>query len=239
MNDNIRRCLKNVVSLDGWIGSFAEEDKANVHVDVVFREALFGESADDKVTFKHALKRAEVFLVVGYQDPIKIVRSTVEKSAEATANSKLSKQGLSGRLDANAQVKASQKTTKSTEQAIKEFVVQNFTDGSTPAWEINQSDGKPMKDAPWDANDAPGLKVKHKTTTSTKEQLTVKLELRCRRQDLDIADIQFIDEQKRRRFNIGNHQTQKLVAAEQVIKDELCALGLLRKQRLKAVSTDD
>ncbi len=80
LNDNIRRCLKNVVSLDGWIGEFAEGSKANVHVDVVFREAIFGDKPDNTVTFKLTLQRAEVFLVVGNEDPIKVIRSTISRT---------------------------------------------------------------------------------------------------------------------------------------------------------------
>ncbi len=249
MNDNIKRCLKNVVSLDGWIGEFAGESKADVHVDVVFRDAIFGDKPDNTVTFKLMLKRAEVFLIVGDDDPIKVLRSTIqrtvsdktisrkqestfEQSAEASAGARLFKSGISGEASAKGGIKSSKKTINSTEQAIKEYVVQHFTDGTIPAWEIKRNDGKAMGGAPWNANHEPRLKVKRKPSAGTNEQLTIKLELRCRRQDLVITDIKFIDPKKKSLFNAGKFQTQKLVAAEQVIKDELCDSGLLQNANL-------
>lgn len=244
MNANIKRCLKNVVSLDGWIGEFTDQGKANVHVDVVFRDALFGDKPDHRVTFKITLKRAEVFLIVDDDAPFKIVKSTisrtvsdsitsqkqdsfVEHSGEADAAAKLSKVGLSGGASAKGTVKTSKKTTNSSEKAIREYAIQHFADGASPGWEINRSDGKSMGGAPWDANQEPRLKVKRNHPSGTNEQLTIKLELRCRRQDLVISDIAFIDPKKKSLFNTGNFQTQKLVAAVQVIKDELCDSGLL------------
>ncbi|NOR63529.1 MAG: hypothetical protein GQ535_13670 [Rhodobacteraceae bacterium] len=244
MNDNIKRCLKNVVSLDGWIGEFADEGKANVHVDVVFRDALFGDKPDHTVTFKLTLKRAEVFLLVGDDDPIKVVRSTirrtvsdatisqkqestVEQSGKARAGGKVSKLGVPGHASTEGEINASKKTTNSSKQAIREYVVQHFVDGANPAWDVSRHDGKPMGGAPWDANHEPRLKVKRKPPAGSNEQLAIKLELRCRRQDLVISEIAFIDPKKKSLFNTGKFQTQKLVAAEQVIKDELSDSGLL------------
>jgi len=245
LNDNIRRCLKNVVSLDGWIGAFADDGQAKVHVDVVFLDALFGDQPNHKVSFKLTLKRAEVFLVVDDQDPIKVIRSSiqrtvsnkttsqkqesvVEASGEASADVKVSNKGISGSGQAKAAVKATSKTTKSTEQAIREYVIQHFTDGTIPAWEVRRHDGEAMTGAPWDANAEPRLKIKRKAAEGSSEQLTIKLELRCRRQDLQINDLKFTDTKKKSLFNAGNYQAQKLVAAEQVIKDELCAAGILQ-----------
>lgn len=240
-NSNANRALDQLVSADGWIGEFDEDGRAAVHVDAVFREGHFGADPANIVRFRVSLTRAEVVVCIPGGEPLKVVRSSVrrtpasadrqrtithEATLEGEAQAKLGLTNtLTPDLSANIGGKTSARRTTREEQVetITDYLEQHFNtlDGH-PAWEVQRSDGSPLSGAPWNANDAPRLSVRR---TGDMDQPFLRVEIRCRRQDLRIEGLELKDPEAQKRFWQRDDPDKNRAAAEQVIKEELCKAG--------------
>jgi hypothetical protein len=245
--DNTLRALRQVVSVSGWIAEFADDESANVHIDAVFRTGSFGESADAQVRFKLALKRAEIIVCIPNEEPIKIIKKSIRRIAPSNpgkrtihrqsevklqADTRMGfavETGLSvgGGLEAGTSL--TQQTTDEVSFDLREYIEQHFYDESgRPAWEFSRRDKKQLSGAPLDATDEPVVSVRRSAARNADGgKPTIKIEIRCKREDLHIYDLepkdpatqQFLQNKKNRDFNIA--------AAEQVIKSELAKAGFL------------
>lgn len=240
---NSNKALQQIVSVDGWIGKFDEDGEASVHADVVFREGHFGSTAESTVRFKVYLERAEIVICVPDFGPLRIRRSSIRRTASSTGherNTRIEKE-VTGHLaaDVNADFKSiptgqismggSAKGRKIVSEDriehIADFIEQHFTTPDKhPGWEVENIDKKFLKGSPWNASDAPRLKVKR---NSSAEQPYVRIEIRCRREDLRIEDLELKDPVKQSRFLNRPDPDKNRAAAEQVIKEELVKAGFL------------
>lgn len=244
--DNRTRALSQAVSVDGWITNFDENGIATVHADIVFRTGGFGESPDDKVRFKIALKRAEVILRVPNLEPVKVVKKSVARTVAAKVGKVTSKStkrrglkaGFSALVgkDTSANVSASgdfdnsSERTTETEAELTQFLEQHITtEDDHYGWELQVNpdvEDKYLKGSPWDAVDAPRLELKHQTGEATKTANVV-VEVRCSREDIEILDLEEKDPEKQALFRKKGNKNVNLAAAEQLIKEELFKAGFL------------
>lgn len=112
-------------------------------------------------------------------------------------------------------------------QIVTDFFVQHerTTDGH-PAWEVRNRSGKVLAGNPWDAKLEPRLKVELPSAGIGVEP-TIRVEIRCRGEDLDFGSgIKIKDEKKRGLFSKIHNRDVNLAAAEQLLKKELEKEGL-------------
>lgn len=245
---NAGRALRQVISVDGWIAGFDDDDTATVHADVVFREGKFGADDTDRVRFRLGLKRAEIVLFAPETEPLRIIRASVsrspmqegltqhvthEVSGEARGKAGVSlKAALGAGADFSLEGDARRSITKRRELTEKVIghLEQHFTtiDGH-PAWEVCAIGQGHLTGVPWDAAEAPRLKVKRLAERNADgDKPTVRLEVRCLREDIEIYDLELKEPGKQKWFSRRANRDVNLAAAEQVIKEELLSAGFLR-----------
>lgn len=245
---NSSRALRQVVSLDGWIAAFDGEDTATVHADVVFREGRFGAEQDDKVRFRLSLKRAEIVLIAPESEPLRVIRASVERtparedetrtvtrqtSAEAHGKAGLSlSQTLTpgAELSLGAEAHRSLTTRQELTEKVGGQIEQHFTTlEGHPAWEVRAIGRECLNGSPWDAADKPRLKVKRLAERNVDgDKPTMRFEMRCHREDIEISDLELKDPEKQGWFARRPNRDINLAAAEQVIKEELLSAGFLQ-----------
>ncbi len=245
---NSSRALRQVVSLDGWIAAFDTEDTATVHADVVFREGRFGAEDDDKVRFRLSLRRAEIVLIAPEAEPLRVIRASVERSparegqtrqvthqmsaeAHGKANLSLSKALTPGaELSMGAEAHRSLTTRQELTETVAGHVEQHFTTlEGHPAWEVRAIGCERLDGSPWDAANKPRLRVKRLSERNADgDKPTMRFEMRCRREDIEITELELKDPEKQGWFNKRLNRDVNLAAAEQVIKEELLSAGFLQ-----------
>ena len=206
MDRQTTRALQQVVSLDGWIGTFDADGTASVHADVVFRQGAFGEAADALIRFKIALKRAEIVLRIPGQEPIAVVKESIERSTKNAAGQRkkstqtskkfslASKLGLSRKPTASADADAAYTLQSNEELSFQEevqtYLEQHFTtiDGHA-AWEVKTASELGvayLSSAPWDALEAPRMKVRRSADKGPDgSPPSLIIEVRCTREDIE------------------------------------------------------
>lgn len=250
-NDNRRRALGEVVSLEAWHAPFSKaEKKVDLCVDVAFLSGRLGGEVHSEVWFVLQLRQAEVVVIIPATEPAKIDLNsvsrdtpqieaklsrdqTVRKNARAKVSSKakLGVGGLGATVQAGAEagLESDDRTRISMVEAVKNMrLLYSLSDGH-PRWAISTADDAPLNGRPWDAVKAPRLKVIDTRADRTKGlPPSIQVEVRCRREDLVISDIRLKNIKgvgdRLRRDNPRN----KLVAAEAVIRTRLFEEGLLK-----------
>ena len=245
---NSSRALRQVVSVDGWIAAFDDNHTASVHADVVFREGRFGAEKTDQVRFKLKLARAEIVLIVPDGEPLSIIRSSIQRSpmrapetrsvtretqAETKGEAKLD---ISSSVLPTAQIAAGGAasgrtlTRQELTETVSGVLEQHFsTIEGHPAWEVRTIGCGWLEGAPWDATETPRLNVKRSAERNRDgDKPTLRVEIRCRREDFEITDLELKDSEKQGWFAKRKNRDANLAAAEQVIKEELLSAGFLR-----------
>ncbi|MGR3563853.1 MAG: hypothetical protein ACU0FH_13680 [Heliomarina sp.] len=247
--DNRTRALWEAVSLDGWIGKFDDSGVASVHVDVVFRNGSFGEDPTVPIRFKIALKRAEVVVKIGPDQPLKVIKKSIQReksfadpvqieetvatksTAQAQAISELSADLLKSKIGASGEFSQEKEFQIRQNKSVQRLIQQHFTTpDSHPAWEIKitPASDEYLYGAPWEAEAEPRFSVKRTSDlVPNQEEVTICIEVRCRREDIEILDLEQKDTEKQSRFRRKKNSDVNLAAAEQLIKAELEKAGFL------------
>lgn len=245
---NNLRTLASVISVDGWIAEFDDASLATVHVDLVFREAAFGENSEDKVSFRIKLKRAELILRIPNGEPLSVRRETIARTVESTITEVVTTTASAAAIEGSVAVSAgngcevplsakasgeasgsvSRQTLSETRQSLTNFDIQHFTRESAVGWEITSRSAEPLKGSPWDATASPRFKVKRSSPRNAEgNKPTIKLEVRCRREDIEILELKAKDPAIMKRLMQRAHRDRHLVVAEQMIKDQIAKEGFL------------
>ncbi|WP_199084650.1 hypothetical protein [Bosea sp. ASV33] len=248
-SDNRRRALAEVASLEAWHESFTSSRKAAaLHVDVSFDVGRIGGEEGSGVRFRLALRRAEVVVIIPPGEPASIDPTSVSRdnrsvkvSTQKTVSSKEKRE-----VGANALLKADQHLVKG-RLAAKAFyalggksqtlikIAENATamrirhkldSEGNHCWTIEPSAEQALSGKPWSADKAPRAKVNDdRPKGSPSLAPSVRVELRCRREDLLITDIQ-IDRPGWKALGDPFGRNKEL-AAEAVIRTRLAQAGLL------------
>lgn len=241
---NTDRIVPSGLSVFGWHTKTDADGLTTVHVDVGFRVGKFGGKPTDKIEFEFQLKRAQIVVICGggasakfstmATQPLatKEMTESISESIQKSAHGKVSGSlGVtpSGKVSVDAEMGKTVQTdleTKAT-QIVTDFLVQHekTTDGH-PAWEVKSRTGRVLVGNPWDAKLEPRLKVEMPAAGVGVEP-TIRVEIRCRGEDLDFgAGIRIKDEKKRGLFSSIHNKDVNLAAAEQLLKKELEREGL-------------
>jgi len=244
-SDNHRRTFADVVSIDAWHNNFTEEKStADLHVDVVFGTARLGGESDAPVRFRLSIRNAEIVVVIPNLEPISVDRRSVARdtpdveglvtetrqqttqlSTKGALSSSLSPSSFTAALSIEAAGNADRQTSKKIELSEKirmMIVTQSQTADGDYRWSIAPRLEGNLKGRPWDASKEPRLKlIDQRKDRSKGLPPIVQVEIRCRREDLAIEDLQIKDasiwQTVRSRFGFKN----RMAAAESYIRDRL------------------
>jgi hypothetical protein len=248
--DNRKRALAEVVSLEGWHKGFtATRRTADLHVDVTFAEGRIGEDPASDVRFKMRLKRAEVVVIIPPTEPASVdaasvSRDTPQIKVRATETRTLRQNASGGgelavsasleRARAELKAQGGLSTNRALESAIRISeesqamrVTQMRTADGDHAWVIEPVIGDALDGKPWNAVKRPRLKVKDTRLDRTKGiEPSIRVELRCRREDLEITNVTLKDA-KWTSLATDPFGRNKTLTAEAVIRTRLFQAGLL------------
>lgn len=211
---NRRRAFADVVSIDAWHGDFGDKvRKVDLHADVVFDTARVGGEEESQIRFRLSLKKAEVIVTVPDHEPVAVDKGSVSRDnpvvtgvstrtyeQEKTGRGKASLRGSlrkgvpSANLDLSLEGEARVATKKRidvSEKITLMEVVQSVTGEGNYRWLVSAAGGGKLRGKPWDPVKKPRLKLVDKRTNRSKSlPPSVRVEVKCLREDLLIEDIE-------------------------------------------------
>jgi hypothetical protein len=249
-SDNRKRLFADIVTIDAWHDSFdGSRSSVDLHADVVFGTARIGGELDAPVRFRLSIKRAEVVVVIPESEPLSVDRSSVSRDGPKQAGrvtesfSKEVSAAAKGRIAASvgspgincsggidSEVKADVSSLKKLEVS-REFQLMIVTSSKTGEghyrWIVESGTGETLQGRPWDAKEQPRLKlIDRRKDGSRSIPPVVRVEVRCRSEDLLIEDLRVKDESLwdsvQSRFGFMN----RMAAAKSYISKCLCDEGL-------------
>ncbi|QIP05831.1 hypothetical protein [Bradyrhizobium symbiodeficiens] len=248
--DNRKRAFADVVTIDVWHQSFDEETaSADLHADVVFGTARVGGETDSPIRFRLSVKRAEIVVVIPEAEPVTVDRRSVSRDAPelqgrltqvvertSQANAKgsvaggLSAIGLTGSasVEGNAQTSMSASNRIEVSETIQFMLVtQSKTADGHYRWSAEPRTTKVLRGRPWDGAKEPRLRLIDRRKDRSKGiPPTVRVEVRCRREDLVIEDLVVKDENLWEKIQGRAGFRNRMAAAESYIRDQLSQEGL-------------
>jgi hypothetical protein len=251
--DNRKRAFADVVAIDAWHSPFDEQTAVvDLHVDVVFGTARVGGEEESPVRFRLSVKRAEIVLIIPESEPVGIDRSSVSRDspelpakltevieqsalahAKGAAAGSIGAAGITGSLTAEVGGQANVSSTSKYEvSGIVEFmfVTQSITADGYYRWAVEPKRSGVLQGRPWNAVNKPRLKLIDKRRDRTKRiPPTVRVEVRCRREDLAVDDVEVKDETLWEKIKSKPFFGNKMAAAESYIRDRLAEEGFAIK----------
>lgn len=249
-SDNRKRAFADVVTVDAWHDAFVNGRlSVDLHADVVFGTARVGGDSESAVRFRLSVKRAELVVVIPNSEPVSVdpksvrrehpeqrgqLTETVEEaggahieaSAKGTVSTTAIKAAVSGEAQAQSSISANRRLVLSTDVSGMAITGSKTSEGDY-RWLIKSNNGGALDGRPWDAMKQPRLSLVDKRRERTKGiPPTVRVEVRCRREDLSIEDLEIKDQHLwagvKERLGFQN----RLAAAISYIRDHLSAEGL-------------
>jgi hypothetical protein len=248
---NRQKVFADVISIDAWHDKFSDEtDIVDLHADVVFGAARVGGETDSRVRFRLSIKRAELAVIIPDSEPFAVDKqsvarfgdvTTIAQSLEQTTEVHGSMEGtgslaagltkvsakVGAKLLANAKHTAKEKL-KWTGKRASIIVTYRFHNvEKSDRWSFEPGAGPVLDGRPWDALKSPLLKLVDRRTNRRKGIApSVRLELRCLREDLEIKNIEIknANSWERLKSRLGNEN--RLKAAEAYIRNQLEQTGL-------------
>jgi len=217
-SDNRRRAFADVVTVEAWHDAFGKGiSKVDLHADVVFGTARLGAEIESPIRFRLSVQRAELLIIIPELEPVSVDTKSVSRDTPSfeghlTEIMELSKganakAGVSGSLDvtggraslsSEAAVQVSKRKTKKLElksNVTLMMVTQSKSPEGYYRWLIESNNNGLLDGRPWDATRQPRLKLIDRRSDPSKGiPPTVRVEVRCRREDLIISDLRMKDE---------------------------------------------
>jgi hypothetical protein len=248
--DNRKRAFADAVTVEAWHDDFGSTKSCvDLHADVVFGIARVGGESESPVRFRLSIKRAEVVVIIPDTEPVTVdkksvsrdspqlvgrLTKTMERKMKAGAKGKLSGSispvYLGGSITAEAHTEAglSSSDRLSISGAVRLMLVtQSQTEDGHYRWLVTPQTKGFLEGRPWDPIKEPRLKLIDKRKNRQKGiPPTVRVEIRCRREDLVIDDLTLKDEGLWQSLKEKAGFRNKLAAAESYIRDRLSEEGL-------------
>jgi hypothetical protein len=247
---NRKRAFAEVVTVDAWHKPFGTKNaRVSLHTHVVFGTARVGGEEDSPVRFRLRVKRADIVVVVPPTEPVRVDKASVsrdtpkksgqlteviEKSRSAksvaSGSAKLDKEGIatSATVERSGDSRAATNTKLEITTPFRLFVVtQSQTAEGDYQWRVETETQDALDGSPWDANEEPRLKLVDKRTDPDRGIApSVRIEVRCKREDLIIDDFELKDESLWNKLTGAIAFKNRLAAAESYIRDRLAEEGL-------------
>ncbi|RDL46290.1 hypothetical protein BLJAPNOD_06484 [Ensifer sp. M14] len=250
MLSNRVRIFSELVSVDAWHLPFTEKRLAvSLHADVSFATARMGGEDDSPVRFTVDLKRAELRVIIPETEQLVIDRASIARMEETTTGTQKSKStrkakgavkgGVSLSVDASklmggvsggASGSVERETVEevSLSRKLTGIITSHSIDGEgSNRWSFVPGTERVLSGKPWDAVKNPLMKIKDRRESANKLITpTVRLELFCRREDLDIKNIVLKDSGIFRSAMSRAGFPNRMDAAEAYIRNKLVEEGL-------------
>lgn len=255
VRNNKYRSLGRIAVANAWFDPVPGKGapRYRFHMDVSFREERLGGEESDPVRFRVALLRCEVAVVLPSGetsiviDPRSIASDrpgttvshsyerTNERATKASVDAKIGPSGVSANAKGSASANVSSKNRVTTQGETGLLLGQRSqTEDGSLSWIITRADGSGILDhVVWDAKTEPRFDIVDKRDVSVREreksnQLhpTLRVEIHCRSEDLQIKDIELTDPNERRLITSWSGDKKRRKAAEAYIKRELLQEGL-------------
>lgn len=250
-NNNQARNLSDIVSLEAWHDELTcDLGRSDLHVDVSFMTGRMGGGNDNPVRFKLTLRQAELVVVVPATEPVKVDpksvrRDTRDRKATVTdtykrsgkvegataAKVKLRSTGADVNFEAEGGVSGSASRDHLVEvsETVRSIVaVHGKAADGAHFWTLSPAMGDTLDGRPWDGVQEPRLTlVDTRKADSRSLPATVRVEVRCRREDLEISEIVLTDQKQQGLFKKDPNRRNKLAAAEALIRTRMFEEGLL------------
>jgi hypothetical protein len=239
---NFGRVFEEVVSVEAWHSTFDPvSNLATVHADISFTDAKLGAERDCPVRFTLGLRRAEVSLIIPDREPIAVVQSSIsrqigpmgQKTLEITSGRhadgkaegglSASPHPLNFELSGSVGAMQSTKSVTSLTEKVGPFMVRHFTKDKAQCWEIFTDRGGTLVGKAWDPVLEPRMKVKK--IQDSRLDPSIRIRVRCRREDLAISNLSFKSPREHAGFS-WHSNNNKLAAASAYIKARLVHHGL-------------
>jgi hypothetical protein len=249
--DNRRRTLSEVVSLEAWHKPFSKaHKKVDLHVDVAFLTGRLGGEDTSEVRFVLTLRQAEIIVMVPPGEPLKIDPASVSRDGPTVAikvakghlvtKKTKAKAGVKAKLDSlapslgmtlagEAGIEASDQARLSIVEAVRNMRLQHTLGPDGHRWTVSSVGDRPIEGRPWDPIKRPRLKVVDQREDREKGLSPVlKVEVRCRREDLVISGIELKEPQATSTgWFARKSRVNGDLAAQAVIRSRLAQEGLV------------
>jgi hypothetical protein len=210
-SENRKRAFADVVTIDAWHDSFSKEaSTVDLHADVVFGTARVGGDSQSPVRFRLSVRRAEVIVVIPDSEPVLVDRKSVsrdapemegrltqivERTAQANLRTAASASVSTTRVNASATADAAAQVSRAASEKLEvsatvKFlaVTQSKTADGHYRWQVEPRTDSVLEGRPWDAVKQPRLRLIDQRKDRNKGiPPTVRVEVRCRREDLPIS----------------------------------------------------
>lgn len=250
---NRRRALAELVTAEAWHMAFRDgRTRADLHVDVVFGTGRIGGGDPSGVRFRLSLKRADLVVIIPEHEPAGVDTASVrrdtpketlgkvETKAKVSRSVGLTLSGAAGAstkgvkadalAKANLSLAVSKNRTVTASQTFRGMpVVQNKTPDGAHRWAISPALGEAfLAGRPWDATKVPRLELLDQRAPGSKSMPpTVRVEVRCLREDLEISQIKLDDESAWSLINRRKAAQTRRIAAEAALRTLLAHEGLI------------
>lgn len=249
--ENRDSIFAEVVAVDAWHINMSDgTSRADLYADVVFGTARIGGEEESPIRFRLRIKRAELVVVVPESEPMSVDKASVSRDSPATegrvsrtfetaskagakggASMSVSPTGISATASAEVSGQADASATEKLElsSSVQSMMVtQSRTRDGHYVWLIEPLPRQEsLGGRPWDASKFPRLRlIDNRKDRSVGIPPVVRVEVRCRREDLAVFDLSIKDENLwdvvRNRVGFGN----RMAAAESYIRNCLESQGL-------------
>lgn len=247
--NNRKRAFSDAITVDAWHKPFdGVRTTAELHAHVAFGEARLGYQPGMRISFRLGLRRAEVVVVLPESEGLAVDKASVmRKSTGAAFKGRTVRQHqttttVRGRLSLMLGLKGGKPSVgiganKADRKALKHHietltdapmkVSQSMTTDDEYRWVIESQASGALEGAPWDADKEPRLTLVDLNAGKPRRiEPSVQIEVRCRREDLFISDIEITDRTLLRELPEHKASRRNEVAAECYIRDELLRNGL-------------
>ena len=214
-------------------------------MDVSFLRGKLGEEPTCPVRFELYLKRAEIVFVIPAGEPLRVLQSSVKRELPISVKTEISRNSGSSsaiagsvgidpnkaRFDLSVRAEGEKTGSLSQSQRIDKLEgalawAQSKTSDGDYKWEIAPSFAPNLLGKVWDAVSEPLLKIKQQHVNSTILEAVCRVEIRCRREDLDIRNIQ-VKGGSGFYVSIGGRKSNnKMAAVEAYIRNALSSRNL-------------
>ena len=248
--DNRRRAFSDAVTVDAWHRPFdGERRTASLHAHVAFGEARVGHEPGMRISFRLGLRRAEVVVAIGEGEGLQVERKSVARKSSgssfqgtevrqdhslAAIGGRISlmigldalRSAAGGGMTAKRSKGVKRRSITKTKSAMR--ISQSMTSNDEYRWVIESQSDSVLNGEPWDAAKDPRLTLIDPSVGKPRQiEPCVRIEVRCRREDLVVSDIEIIDKQILKDIPTGTARSRRNeVAAECYIRDELMRRGL-------------
>ncbi|MCW4461961.1 hypothetical protein OK349_09605 [Sphingomonas sp. BT-65] len=232
--NNLKRIFADVVSIDSWHTPFdGRTGTATVHIDAVFGEARLGGEANAPIRFRLSLRRADVVVAIAPTEPLAVDKGSVARnqSISSVKIARRSETSTDINMSANAKVafpvvaaaaasgglgmkQASSEVVSSEEQMRLVLITQSKTHDGHYRWECKPTLGAKLNGRPWDPEKDPRFSVKDLRKSANQIQGSMRIEVRCRREDLIIEDIDIKDQGILEKISNSYNLKNKIAAVE-------------------------